>query len=118
MSVLKIVGHEAIEGGGILFDGALHPAIRSLADQVGRFRRESGSARTWPALTYSIDEAEVPNMTWTCPLSRSVTAAATLRYGTWTILMPVMALNSSPLTWGVLPLPGDAMLILPGLALA
>jgi hypothetical protein len=34
------------------------------------------------------------------------------------MLVPVITLNSSPLTWGVLPVPGDAILILPGLALA
>jgi hypothetical protein len=31
---------------------------------------------------------------------------------------PVIILNSSPSTWVVFPVPADAMLILPGLALA
>ena len=31
---------------------------------------------------------------------------------------PVIILNSSPATWGAVPMPADAMLILPGLALA
>jgi hypothetical protein len=32
--------------------------------------------------------------------------------------MPVMSLNNSPASRGELPLPADAILILPGLALA
>ena len=32
--------------------------------------------------------------------------------------MPVMVLNSSPATWDVEPVPNEAMLIRPGLALA
>jgi hypothetical protein len=32
--------------------------------------------------------------------------------------MPVIILNSSPATWVEFPIPADAMLILPGLALA
>ena len=31
---------------------------------------------------------------------------------------PVIILNNSPAKWGKVPLPGDAMLILPGLVLA
>ena len=34
------------------------------------------------------------------------------------MLTPVIILNSSPATWAAVPLPADAMLILPGLALA
>ena len=34
------------------------------------------------------------------------------------MLTPVIILNSSPATWGGVPLPAEAMLILPGLALA
>ena len=33
VSVLKIVGHKALQSGGVLFDGALHPAVRRLMDQ-------------------------------------------------------------------------------------
>src|SRR5207237_64751 len=40
------------------------------------------------------------------------------RYGTWTMSTPVIILNSSPDIWIVDPLPDDAMLTLPGLALA
>jgi len=32
-------------------------------------------------------------------------------------LTPAIALNNSPAKWGVLPMPADAMLIFPGLAL-
>ena len=34
------------------------------------------------------------------------------------MLMPAIILNSSPATCGAVPMPADAMLILPGLALA
>ena len=34
------------------------------------------------------------------------------------MLRPAIILNNSPATWGVDPIPADAMLILPGLALA
>ena len=40
------------------------------------------------------------------------------RYGTCCMLIPVSILNSSPDMWIVDPLPDDAMLSLPGLALA
>ena len=40
------------------------------------------------------------------------------RYGTCCILIPVISLNSSPDIWIDVPVPDDAMLILPVLALA
>src|ERR1700736_5484797 len=86
-----------------------------LRARCGRHRERAQCAR---ALMYSIVDAVVPKVTCTCPLSMSVIPAATLRYGTCTIFTPVIILNNSPKTWGVLPLPGDAMLSLPGLALA
>ena len=45
-------------------------------------------------------------------------AGATPRYGTCSMLMPVIILNSSPAMCCGVPLPLDAMLSLPGLALA
>jgi hypothetical protein len=65
----------------------------------------------------------VPNhtsaqQTCTCPPSRSINAGGAPRYGTWTILTPAIILNNSPATCGTVPLPRDAMLILPGLDLA
>src|SRR3982074_1649187 len=78
----------------------------------------TASGRTVPALTYSIDPGAVPNSTCTCPPRRSVNAGAKPRYGTWIILTLVIILNNSPATCCGLPMPGDAMLILPGLAFA
>src|SRR5436190_11139854 len=49
-------------------------------------------------------------MTWTCPLSRSVNAGGTARYGTCTMSTPAIILNSSPATGAPLPLPSDAKL--------
>ena len=66
----------------------------------------------------SIDEGRLSNMTWTCPLIRSVSAGTELRYGTCTMLTPVIILNISPATCPALPIPGDAILSLPGWALA
>jgi hypothetical protein len=58
------------------------------------------------------------NITCTWPPKRSVNAGVEPRYGTWTISTPAIILNSSPERWCVDPMPADAMLILPGLALA
>src|SRR5262245_18762969 len=78
----------------------------------------TASARNRTLLMYSIVAAGLRNMTCTCPLIRSVRAGAPPRYGTWTRFRPAMMLNSSPAKCGWVPMPGDAMLILPGLALA
>ena len=78
----------------------------------------TASARSLPALMYSIEEDMGANMTCTCPPSRSVSAGAAPRYGTCTMSTPAIILNSSPATWGAVPLPAEAMLSLPGLALA
>jgi hypothetical protein len=49
---------------------------------------------------------------------RSATIGPEPRYGTCTIVIPVIILNSSAAMFGPVPLPGEAQLILPGLALA
>jgi DNA-binding transcriptional LysR family regulator len=74
--------------------------------------------RDLPERRYSIDWGIVSNITWTWPPSRSISAGAPPRYGTWSMSMPAIILNSSPSTWSELPLPLDAKLSLPGLALA
>src|SRR5215831_4359430 len=45
---------------------------------------------------YSMDAGTVPNITCTWPPSRSVSAGASPRYGTWTMLTRAIILNSSP----------------------
>ena len=45
-------------------------------------------------------------------------AGAPPRYGTFTMLTPVIILNSSPATCSVEPTPDEAKLSTPGLALA
>jgi len=47
----------------------------------------------------------------------SVSAGFEPRYGTWVILAPVISMNNSPDMCTEVPLPDDAMLTLPGLAL-
>ena len=54
----------------------------------------------------------------TCPAKRSVNAPAGPRYGTCTMLTPAISLSNSPATCIGVPIPGEAMLTLPGLALA
>src|SRR5262249_27684598 len=78
----------------------------------------TASARSFPVLTYSIDEVPPAKHSCACPPSKSVRAGASPRYGTWVMLVPVIIINSSPDRCCVVPLPADAMLILPGLALA
>jgi len=78
----------------------------------------TASARSLPALTYSIEAGKGSKPTCTCPARRSISAGPLPRYGTWIMLVPVIIINSSPNRWGGLPVPGDAMLSLRGLALA
>src|SRR5437660_1103707 len=51
-------------------------------------------------------------------LMGSAIAGAEPRYGTWSIWVPVIILNSSPARWVEFPMPPDAMLSLFGLVLA
>ncbi len=71
-----------------------------------------------PSLMCSIVRAGGRKMTCTCPPMRSVRAGAAPRYGTWIMFTPAIILNSSPATWGRVPMPGEAMLSLPLFALA
>ncbi|MNT57925.1 hypothetical protein D3C72_1953330 [compost metagenome] len=57
-------------------------------------------------------------VSWTSPDSIAVTTCALPLYGTWVILMPATESNSSPARCPVLPLPAEAKVSLPGLALA
>ena len=58
------------------------------------------------------------NMALTRPGIRSFMAGPAPRYGTWVISMPAMRLNSSPLRCGEAPMPVEAKVTLPRLALA
>ena len=58
----------------------------------------TASARILPALMCSIDEGRLSNMTWTCPLMRSVSAGTEPRYGTCSMFTLVIILNISPAT--------------------
>ena len=77
----------------------------------------TASARTLPALMCGI-EAGVSNMSCTWPPIRSVIALPAPRYGTCTMFTPVIILNNSPAMWMPVPMPAEAKLSLPGLALA
>ena len=78
----------------------------------------TASARMAPERMCGRPVGRSPNHTCTCPPTRSVTAGAEPRYGTWARSTPAIALNSSPARCGVVPAPDEAMLTLPALALA
>jgi len=78
----------------------------------------TASARSVPALMYPIAAGVDSNVTCTCPPIRLVSEGPAPRYGTCTMSTPAIILNSSPAMWGPVPVPGDAMLSLRGLALA
>ena len=67
-----------------------HVAGHSLADGRNIRKRLRASRRRHrkrtipPALMCSIDEGRLSNMTWTCPLIKSVSAGTEPRYGTCT----------------------------------
>jgi hypothetical protein len=94
------------------------PTVGRSGSNSERLALVTASGRSLPALTYSMDAGMVPNIACTCPASMSVRAGASPRYGTCTTLRPVSSLNSSPDRWPAVPLPPEAMLTLPGLALA
>ena len=98
--------------------GTESPTVGTSGSASERVAVVTASARTLPALMVSIDSGKGLNITCTWPPSRSVSAGAPPRYGTCSMSMPVIILNSSPPTWDALPVPPDAMLTLPGLALA
>src|SRR5215472_13685663 len=89
---------------------------RAILPSASRWSPQAGVA--WPALMCGSDEGVASNITCTWPPKRSLSAGDEPRYGTWTISTAAIILNNSPVTWLVDPLPADAMLILPGLALA
>ena len=93
----------------------------------GRNVREAGgtrlvsatpSARSLPDLTWPIGPGRLSKAECNWPPSTSTSAGAVPRYGTWTMLMPVIDLSSSPDICGEVPTPPDPKLSLPGLALA
>src|SRR5215510_13381653 len=76
------------------------------------------SARSLPVRTYSSDAATVLKVACTWPLTASVKAGASPRYGTWITVIPAISLNSSCARWLVEPTPKDATLTFAGLVLA
>ena len=63
------------------------------------------SARSLPDLMWPIEPGRLSNTDCSWPPSRSVSAGAVPRYGTWTMLMPVIDLSSSPDMCGEVPTP-------------
>ncbi|MNT95462.1 hypothetical protein D3C72_2373440 [compost metagenome] len=71
-----------------------------------------------PLLISAIDDGRLSNITCMVPPARSVSAGPLPLYGKWTMKVRVCVLNNSPARWIEVPLPLEAMLILPGLARA
>ena len=65
------------------------------------------SARILPSLAIGRAEGMLSNITWICPPIRSGIANWRPLYGTCCIVVPVMALNSSPETCTEEPMPGE-----------
>src|SRR5262249_25149224 len=61
------------------------PTVGTSGSTSDRAAVVTAKARSFPVLTYSIDSGAPPNTTCTCPPSRSVSAGAPPRYGTWTM---------------------------------
>src|SRR5262249_40564522 len=74
----------------------------------------TASALTSPDLANGTSELRLSNIMSTWPAIRSVVALAPPRYGTCTMLVLVITLNSSPPTWPGEPLADDALVSLPG----
>ena len=73
--------------------------------------------RTLPDFTCGEIDVRLSNMSCTWPPIRSEMPCGLPLYGTCTICVPVMILNSSPPRWPVVPLPPDAFKSLPGFCL-
>src|SRR4051812_15589166 len=79
-----------------------------------RFADVTPSACKRPIRICGATDGVVANIVATWPPSRSVTAGAPLRYGTWVSLMPVNFSISTPDKCCELPLPDVAYVISPG----
>jgi hypothetical protein len=77
----------------------------------------TANGRNLPALMCSMEADALSNMICTCPPTRSERAGPAPRYGTCCILTPAIIVKSSPEMCCDVPLPADAKLSLPGLAL-
>src|SRR3954454_17956936 len=76
------------------------------------------SPRTVPPAICACAVVAIENIICTLPAITALSAELASRYGTWTMLTPVMALNSSPPRCGGVPIPDDAYLSWPGLDFA
>src|SRR5262249_58259699 len=84
--------------------GTNSPTVERPGNTSERLPLVTANARSLPALMYSMDAGTVPNITCTWPPSRSVSAGASPRYGTWTMLTRAIIFNSSPDRWPAVPL--------------
>src|ERR1700730_13669346 len=87
--------------------GTKSPMVGMSGSASERVAAVTARGRSLPDLMYSIVPGMVPKITCTCPASKSVSAGASPRYGTW--IMLTMILNSSPERWPPDPTPADAM---------
>src|SRR3989442_1454967 len=74
----------------------------------------TASPRTLPALTWGTIAGMLSNSRSICPATKPVIACCASLYGTCTICAPVISLNNSMPTWGLVPLPGNLLYGSPG----
>src|SRR5438876_662180 len=98
------------------YPGTKSPTVGTSGNNFKRVAVVTANGRSLPALMCSIDALTLSIITCTYPAIRSVSAGDAPRYGTCTMLVLVIILNSSPATWGGVPLPPEPKLTLPGLA--
>src|SRR5260370_31200517 len=94
--------------------GTKSPTVGMSGSACRRAAEVTARGRSLPALMCSMEDGRLSNMTCTCPPMRSVSADGAPRYGTCSMLTPVIILNSSPVTCATEPLPAEAKLISPG----
>src|SRR6185436_3181520 len=96
----------------------LSMTVGTCGNASARWRLGTAIGFTRFILMNAIAAGSEENITWTGPLARSVSAAGAPLYGTCVQVTPVIERNSSPERWVMVPVPADATLMAPGLALA
>ena len=122
---LSITGRGVRAGASIPYQVATSKPLSPCSSRLGisgaaaeRFAVVTPSARIRPLRTCGIMVAIGSKIICTRPASRSGTATPVPLYGTCNMSIPVMRLNNSPERCPVLPVPADAKVSWPGLALA
>src|SRR5215813_15657193 len=90
--------------------------VGTLGKAGSRLPLVTASARNWPSLMLGAAPGRAPHIIGVWPPIVDVIAGAAPLNGTCVRSRPSDILNSSPASWPVVPVPGEAWLYLPGLA--